>query len=360
MPAAALDELGLCWLLGNAPVPMGTASRVEFDAAFAFAVHAWQLSPTLVPRIVDWAGTAGEDQRIARLRALAMATSALGAVQMTLCRRVAADLEREDIPYCLLKGSAVRVTAYPNPADRCGLDVDIAVPTPYLAAAEQAIRDQGFVPASLLDGGRHFRLVDPEERAVVEAEHYELACLVRRQRLHDMPAAVRAAVEQSIEMVRPWHHDGDSLGCYVTLDVHHGLSLDIPVDEVVKGSRPASGPDGQLRVPSVGWMLFHLIFKIYWEGAHNYRKGAYQYADLIRVLELADDEAVGQVLDLLERYVLQAAGHYVLRRVPEEFRGRVPERLANFVRTARVAPDGVFPSDVNDVGDMWPKLWGHR
>jgi hypothetical protein len=355
-----LDDLGLCWLIGDSPVGGRAASGAEFAAVFDFAVHAWQLSPTLVTRVSQWAADEGDADGLARLQSLAVATSALGAVQMTLCRRVAAALDQEEIPYCLLKGSAVRVTAYPDPAARCGLDVDIAVPAPYLAAAEQVIAAHGFYPASLVDGGRHFRLVDPEERAAVESTHYELACQVRRQRVRDVPATVRAAVEQWMDVLKPWHLDGGDLGCYVTLDVHHGLSLDIPVDEVVERATIVTVPGGRLRVPPVSWMLFHLIFKIYWEGAHNYRKGVYQYADLVRLLRVADDKAVAELLDLLERYVLQAAGHYVLRRLPDEFETPLPPPLTKFVAAARTAPTDVFPNEVNDVGDMWPKLWGHR
>jgi hypothetical protein len=356
-----VDVAHLCWLLNEDPVPRKRATSEEFEVARDFAAHAWQLSPVLVPRILSWARGAAPEQDAADLTALARAASALAAVQFALCRRVVDEFGRQGIPHALIKGSAVRVTAYQqDPLSRCGLDVDIAVPAPYLEAAQEVTRRQGFVAGSLLEGGRHFRTVDEDERAAVEATHYELACLVRRQRVQGVSPDLQAAIERAMPVLRPWHHLGPDLGCYVTLDVHHGICLDIPVDELVAGARPVPAGDGQVNVPAPAWMLFHTIFKLYWEGAHNYRKGAYQYADLIRLLPLAAEDDQLELIDLLSRYELEAAGFYTLRRLPDEFGVALPPALAAFVQHAWAAPKDAFPSEVNDVGDMWAKIWGHR
>jgi hypothetical protein len=356
---STMDQARLCWLLGD-KTPKRRATKAEYLIAREFAFKAWQISPVLVPRILKWAGDRARPEESDALEALATATSALGAVQWALCQRVVSGLSRAGIPYCLLKGSAVRIAAYDDPRTRCGLDIDIGVPAAHLAHAEQVIAGEGFVAGSLVDDGRHFRTVDPQERIRVEEQHYELACLVRRQRVLGVRPDVRAAIERSIPVLRPWHLLDGELGCYVTLDVHHGICLDIPVDEMVASSRSVPVGEGTaVRVPSTAWMLFHVIFKLYWEGVHNYRKGAYQYADLIRLLARAQDQELDDLISLLDKFSLAIAGHYTLRRVPDDFGIPLPPRLDKFIEETRLSPVDLFPSDVNDMGDMWPKLWGH-
>jgi len=106
--------------------------------------------------------------------------------------------------------------------------------------------------------------------------------------------------------------------------------------------------------------VFHLIFKLYWEGVHNYRKGGYQYADLLRLIEHLSNKAALSLIDLLEKYRLEAAGYYVLRRLDTEFHFRLPPSLKEFIRVTSIAPSNEFPNEVNDLGDMWPKIWGYR
>jgi hypothetical protein len=355
-----LDEAGLCWLLTDHPVPTTDPTLDQFATAHQFTRAAWQLAPVLVPRICTWAERVAPAEDLAGLRALSTAVRTLGAVQLSLARRVTDSLTAAGVPHCLMKGSAVRIVGYDDPNSRCGLDVDLAVPAEYLEAAEHVIVDHGFLAGSLLEGGRHFRTVSEQERAEVEASHYELACLVRRQRIHGVRPDVRAAIENSMSVLRPWHQLDDDIACYVTLDVHHGICLDIAVDEMVSQARVVAVADGKVHVPTLPWMAFHVIFKLYWEGVHNYRKGAYQYADLIRLLARSTDEDDRQLVDLLERWSLDAAGHYTLRRLPTDFAVALSDPLARFVEQTRSAPVDCFPSDANDIGDMWPKLWGHR
>jgi hypothetical protein len=108
------------------------------------------------------------------------------------------------------------------------------------------------------------------------------------------------------------------------------------------------------------WAAFHLIFKIYWEGVHNYRKGAYQFADLVRLSPKLQGREVSRLADLLEQYGLEAAGFYVLRRLEPTFGATVSPELRALIDRLAVPPADRFPEEVNDLGDMWPKIWGVR
>jgi len=351
------------WLLGTTEPPQATNLDLdEFAAACEFARSCWQVLPVVAPRLFAWTGSRYLDRPLARqLQDLAASVKALAGVQMFLCRRFTRELERRQIPYTLLKGSAVRLLAYPRIDLRGGLDVDVGVPYNYLDEAEQVAVSQGFLPASLDASGRHFYRVDPFERSIVEANHYELACLVRRQVIRDLDPAVEDSIRRSIPLLKPWHLTAnDEVSCYVTLDVHHGLCLDIEVDPIVESARQWTSDSYSARIPQLEWSIFHLIFKIYWEGVHNYRKGAYQYADLVRLIPQVQGRTALALIDLLSKYRLEAAGYYVLRRIESEFGLSLSSELHSFLVTNSEPPQDEFPRDVNDLGDMWPKIWGVR
>jgi Uncharacterised nucleotidyltransferase len=352
------------WLLADGPVPHEEPpSRDELQAAYAFALSNWQVLPVVYPRLRAWLGDRyADDPLVEGLRDVYVGVQVLTGMQTRLCLRFVGELARSGIPYSLLKGSALRFSAYASPEQRGGLDVDVGVPFEFLADAEDVARSQGFLPAMLDAERRHFLQVDEEDRRAVEANHYELACLVRHQVIHDLPAEVEEAVRRSVDILAAWHvTPEDELGCYVTLDVHHGLCLDISVDPVVDSAQALESADfGTVYVPTPAWAAFHLIYKIYWEGVHNYRKGVYQYADLVRLAPQIRGDETDLLVALFERWALEAAGFYVLRRLESDFGLPLDGPLRSFVGRAALPPRGHFPSEVNDMGDMWPKIWGYR
>lgn len=295
-----------------------------------------------------------------KLKDLIVAIESLSKVHLWTCRKYTQALDAEGIPYSLIKGSAVKLVAYPSPFQRCGLDIDIGVPARFLKRAERVAYQLGFVSASLDETGRHFFPVDRELKAEVEANHYELACLVRKQTIEGFDESTENAIKNSIWFLKPWHTDEDGkIGCYSTLDVHHGLCLDIEVDSLVKNAVRWKGEGYSTNVPTKEWLIFHIIFKLYWEGVHNYRKGGYQYADLIRLSHHLHGRTALELVKLLSAYELEAAGYYVLRRLETEFAIPLSDEIKVYLRHAALAPEE-FPNEINDLGDMWPKLWGFR
>lgn len=358
-----LNDDRFAWLLGTGAPPSEVPGGADLEAAASFATECWQLLPEILPRLLAWGGRASQQSAdTQRLRDLATSIRMLSAVQYELCRRYTDELDKQRIPYVLLKGMAARLALYSEPTSRGSLDIDLGVPAAYLSEAERIATTQGFLPASLDPDRRHFHRVDPVERQRVEAEHYELACLVRQQTIDGLPPETAEAIRRSIPVLRPWHESPDgSLGCYVTVDVHHGLCLDITVDDVVSSARRSSGDSYSPLIPSPTWALFHLIFKIYWEGVHNYRKGGYQYADVVRLTSsILTDRDARQLVELLHAYGLRAAGYFVLRRLVSEFGLQLQPSLLEFLEENSHPPKDAFPLDENDLGDMWPKLWGYR
>lgn len=355
------------WLFGQAE-PSRPAGSLKSEAEFTAAWHAlrdnWQVLPVTAPRLSRWAAPALRKCPAAcEMKDRLASVTNFARVQLQVGERFARALEAAGIPYALLKGSAARFTAYPDPLARCGKDIDLVTTRRHLGRAEKVARDVGFVPSQWNPGKKCFHLADPGLRARVEAQHYELGFLVRRQVVEGLSAEDEAAIRRDMPSHYLWHEADDGrLACYVSTDIHHALSLDIPADGLLAAARRTDAGDVALRVPSPAWLVFHLIFKIYWEGVNTYRKGLYQFVDLLFALRGFEEADCADLVALLEEYHLQVAAYYVLRRLETDLGEPIPDPLAGFVEQLCFTPEGeeVSAKDFNDMGDMWPKLWGYR
>lgn len=110
-------------------------------------------------------------------------------------------------------------------------------------------------------------------------------------------------------------------------------------------------------MPSLPWLAFHVIYKLYWEGVHAYGKGLYQYADLCRIVRCMSASDMEGLVVLLDEANLRAAAFYVLRRLPTDFGTTLPAILAQYVRDCG-KPDHCDAVACNDLGDMWEKAMG--
>jgi hypothetical protein len=353
----------LLWLFGTSgSLPRRRLDKEDLEAACKFVLHCWPVLPLTGPKLLALAQRSNFDgPSIQQVSDRTTALTLLARLQAKLCQRLATEFDRQQVPYVLLKGSAARFVAYSDAAQRCGLDIDIGIPRSYLGLAEQVVRALGFVPAQWSPETRHFIPANPILRAIVESRHYELGYYVRSQVIENLGPDVEAAVRRALPMDYLWCLTRDNKpACFVTLDLHHGLCLDIQVDPLVASAyRPAGKHDTPL-VPPPEWIAFHLIYKIYWEGSHEYRTGGHQYADLLRILPLCQGEHETALLKLLAHYRLEVAGYYVLRRIESDFRIRLSDTLRSFLSENERAPTNGAPIDLNDLGDMWPKLWGYR
>lgn len=352
------------WLFAPGPVPPGLDRPTvdDFAQACVVVLAEWQALPAVAGKLLAWGGKHAADSEAARrVKDRDAALRALSGVQMMLASRLVGELSAAGIKYVFLKGSAVRFTAYADPADRVGKDLDIAVGAADLERAEAIAVSLGFEPAEWDYDTRHFHSPDPVLRKMVEAQHYELGFLARRQRVSGLSAEDDAAIRRDMPDQMIWHLMPDGgLGCYVTIDIHHGLSLDIDAAPIIAGARMVNAGGMTVCVPSPGWLAFQIMFKLYWEGVHNYRKGVYQYADLARMIPALSDADFAEFERLMQQHTLEAAGHYVLRRLSSDLAMPENAALSRFLARTAAVPTGVEPGACNDYGDMWPKIWGVR
>jgi len=352
------------WLLApTAPPSRSPRSEAEARDACAFAYDNWRVLPALLPRLERWLGKRASAALLDPLRHRAAAARALAELEETCQRQFRDAFERRDIPHVFLKSSAVRWLAYDDPHERCGWDVDIGVPRTALNGARAVARDLGYFEAEGFVDPPWFRRANPALRAEVERDHYELGFLVRRIRVRGLEPAVEAAIRAHVTAGgrTSWHlTSGGDLACYVVADIHHGISPEISVDPILAASRDTEVHGMRLCLPRPAWLLMHLIYKIYWEGVHEYGKGGYQYADLCRLVPIVDDGEVECLRAIAARFRLEAAVFFVLRRLETEFALPLGAALQRVLADASSPGDGLDPIAQNDLGDMWGKLWGGR
>lgn len=353
---------GFAWLLGTMGRVPEAPNPAEFASACEFGLSAWQVLPAIGGRLLAWGNHAlAEGAAAKRVRDRMVSLDVLGRFQLRMCARLLEAFQHRSIPYALLKGSAVRFAAYPDPKQRMGKDFDIAVPRRFLHRAEQAAQDCGLVPAQWSPSKKRFHQADPILRSMVEAQHYELGFLVRRQVATDLTEAEDRAIRRDLDSQFIWHlTDENELACYISIDLHHGLSLEVDVEPLVDEAMPFKWNGFPIKLSPPEWTLFHLIYKIYWEGVHNYGKGAYQFADLVRLLPSTTQQTFARLVQMLQAHRLEAAGYFVLRRLKQNFGLSLPPEIETFLDDASRPPPDREPFQVNDLGDMWPKLWGAR
>jgi hypothetical protein len=355
-----LDELFITLMAGGRP-PAAPLSAEGSAALLVRILDNWQVLPALSADLVEGelAGilSTGDHARLARAR---LAVSAFEKAQIVGCAPFLAALDDHEIRYSLLKGAAAACLIYPERHMRAAWDFDLGVAWDDAPAAEALALQSGFHQAQRdPDLGRFYR-ADRELRAIVEDSHFELGFLARRLEVINLPLETKAAIREESWTHQFWHDaDTDLPWCYAVVDIHHKLSLDIELGGLLASAWRKTGSDWALSVPDPAWFGAHLIFKLYWEGVHQYGKGLYQYQDLIRLLPMLDEAAFARLRAVLEHHHLVAAGYHVLKHV-SDFGLDLPPHIESFVCEARTPASGTDPIETNDLGDVWPKLWGRR
>jgi hypothetical protein len=354
----------LALMAGREPVPAVRRSPMESQALVEQLLDCWRILPSISASIFESSlQTILQPAEFLRLRNAWLAVSAFSKAQLVGFQPVIDEFERSGIFYSLLKGSAAGYRLYEQPFFRTSWDFDLGVSRRDIRAAEDLALQLGFRPAQKNFNKKRFEQADRTLRSAVETQHYELGFLVRRLEVTNL-------TDEALEAIRavraePWTHhfwenvDSARPWCYSILDIHHAISLDIGLNELLSSTKTVSSGTSKARIPDDAWLAAHLIFKIYWEGVHSYAKGLYQFADLVRIVPFLDSDKFTSLIAILERYGMIAAGHYVCRRLPA-FGVALPEHIKAFVQDTFIPPSGADPNRLNDLGDMWAKLWGQR
>jgi hypothetical protein len=355
--AAPPSEAHLVRLLAGQAPEAGKPEPGNSAALLASLLANWQILPALEPTLLDAALVEEDHVRFVRGR---LAVTAFVQAQIAGCAAFLAALDSAGIRYALLKGAAAGCLLYPERHLRGAWDFDLGVGWDDLEEAEALALDCGFHQAQRDPERGRFVRADRALRAIVEESHFELGFLARRLRVTNLPDDTRAAIRDEPWTHQFWHDaTTDSPWCYAVVDIHHKLSLDIELGGLLACSWQKPYPDHVIGLPDFAWFGAHLIFKLYWESVHTYGKGLYQYADLVRLVPLLDPITFLRMVSILRDHNLIAAGYHVLKHLPR-FGVAVPAHVAEFLAEASVAPPGTDPIDTNDLGDLWPKLWGRR
>ena len=351
LTANKLSEDEYCKLL-SASVEY-KASAVEFPK---FVFRNWQVQSLVSSNLMQGMDKDKSSSR-EKLFHTTNAIRAFSKVQlnalMEVCRAFSGQIE-----YSLLKSSALRVAYYDDPISRVGWDIDIAVDKENIPAATVKLQALGYEFSQFDSQTKHFSPADPMLRAAVEAKHYELGFLARRNRITGLSQEQMDSISRVHSDGGQWHIGSDGqFYCYTTVDVHHGLSLDLSVANLVKEGVEIEFEGQGISIPRASWLAFHVIYKIYWEGVHAYGKGLYQYADLVRLIKKLSEVEVLNLIKLIDDSNLRVAALYVLRRLPYHFDTLLHPHLQNYLDTT-MPKVGSDPMKLNDLGDMWEKLWG--
>jgi hypothetical protein len=348
-------------IAGAVPAPRKTRKAGDSANLLKGFLESWQILPSIplsvlhdtLPKLL----TAGDHLRLTRAY---LAVVAFEKAQIAGCRDFLASLRRAGIRYSLLKGAASACLLYPERFMRAAWDFDLGVAWEDLGLAEQLALDSGFHQAQRDPDKPRFYRADRELRAIVEESHFELGFLVRRLLPTNLDSETRAAIAAEPWTHQFWHDSQTSEPwCYAVVDIHHKLSLDIELTDLLATAQTVECGGEQISVPSIAWSTAHLIYKLYWEGVHKYGKGLYQYADLIRLVSRLDGSSFTTVAEILDRYNLVAGGYYTLKHLVD-FGVTLPPHIDAFLEAACTPPAGADPIEINDLGDVWPKLWGAR
>ena len=351
----------IAFIVGATPQPLKRRPPAVSAAIVNRLLACWQILPSVSDEFIT--GAAGKillpnDHR--RLVQARLAVIAFQKAQIVGCRPLMQALEHSGLHYSLLKGAAAACVLYPERYMRAAWDFDIGVAWNDLPAAEALAIETGFHQAERDAESNRFYRANRQLRAIVEKDHYELGYLVRRLQVTNLSAETLEAIRTEKWTHQFWHDtDSDAPWCYAAADIHHSMSLEIGLDELLATSRRITVANEPVRVPNEVWQAVHLIYKLYWEGVHNYAKGLYQYSDLVRLLPKLNAAHFARVVDILETYNLVAAGYHTLKHL-HKFGVVLPPHIVNFIADAQYPPAGSDPNGLNDLGDVWPKLWGRR
>lgn len=347
-------------IAGVAPDANAARSAEDSCALLALLLDSWQILPSLTPEVLNGLAAVMTPDDHARTVRACIAVTAFERAQIAGCRDFLGSLQQAGIRYSLLKGAASACFLYPARHMRAAWDFDLGVTWSDLKAAEGLALKSGFHQAQRDPDIPRFYRADRQLRAIVEESHFELGFLVRRLQPTNLDAETKAAIAAEPWAYQFWHDaESGAPWCYAVVDIHHKLSLDIELDDLLAHVQMVECAGERLCVPDLAWSTAHLIYKLYWEGVHKYRKGLYQYADLIRLMPRLDVASFGRTVAILDKYNLVAGGYYTLKHLAD-FGAALPPFVQHFVHDASMPPEGADPIDINDLGDVWPKLWGRR
>ncbi len=280
-------------------------------------------------------------------------------LQQADARAISGALSGHGIRHAFVKGAGYRELFYrPAWIRLCG-DSDLLVGRADLEAVRALMHGLGFDHAACTLDYQGFRPAHPGEIADTEAQHYELAQLVKSSRLVNAPDWL---FEPAFERRAPYTYERSAGGILFrsVVDVHWALHFSLQGERPLDSAVAAPLADGgTLPVLGAGWSLFVSAFKLYYEAFDRPGYGLHHLVDLAALLRqgLAPEEW-GRVAGLTARHGYEAALFYTLSAA-EALVGAavVPSDLME--SWSRLPPGGT-DTTVRDFGDFVPAMLGRR
>jgi hypothetical protein len=226
---------------------------------------------------------------------------------------ISATLTRHRIRHAFIKGAGYRELLYqPRWIRLCG-DSDLLIDRSDIESVRFLLHQIGFEHAACAIGYRNFRRAFPHEITSTEAEHYELAQLVKTCRLTNAPDWL---LGPDFEAGAPFifERTPDGVLFRSVLDVHWALHFILQDESPLDTTFNVRLDDGgELPVLGLEWSLFITAFKLYFEAFDRPGYGLHHLTDLAAILRCASDGLDWQIIDgLVQRHGLQAPVFYTL------------------------------------------------
>jgi hypothetical protein len=273
--------------------------------------------------------------------------------------QISRTLKAHGVRHALVKGAGYRRLLYQPPWIRLCGDADLLIDAANIEIVRGLMHGLGFQHAACTLDYQGFRLARQDEIIQTEAEHYELAQLVKSSRLTNTPDWLFGP---EFERRAPYTYErqGEDVVFRSVVDVHWALHFSLqyerPLDSVVE----VPLDEGEtLPILSPGWSLFVSAFKLYYEAFDRPGYGLHHLVDIAgllhRGLEPEDWALVGE---LTARHGYQAALFYTLAAA-EGLVGApvVPAELIQDWSRLEPAEPG---APVRDLGDFVPWMLGRR
>lgn len=298
-------------------------------------------------------------QTLARWRADARHAELQYCLQRADAVQISDALSARGVRHAFVKGVGYRELFYrPAWTRLCG-DADLLVDAANLERVRALMHDLGFQHAACTLDYQHFRLARVDEIIETEAQHYELAQLVKSSRLTNAPDWLFGP---DFERRAPYTFERLPEGVVFrsVVDVHWALHFSLqderPLDRLV--AAPLAG-GGSLPVLGLGWSLFVSAFKLYFEAFDRPGYGLHHLTDLAAMLRqqpTPDDWAL--IDDLTRRRGFEAAMFYTLSAAEALVGEPVvpPELIEAWSQLQPVEPGG----QTRDFGDFTPSMLGRR
>lgn len=361
IPVSELSCDKFSWLLTPSGVPSHAIhSNEELKEACLFLDKCWRILPGIMPRFISWIDDkVDKSSELLKIKQEAIALEKYGQLQNQLLCSLVERLNNDDLPYVLLKGSALRMSVYNNPVERIGGDIDIAISADHLDKCKSIVDKIGYKAVQWHPDERKFKKANPIIRKITESRHYELGFYVYSFLLDDILSDVESAIFSQIEkQPMMWFvDDNGKLGCHMRLDIHHGIShgRKMMADHIIEDFNVITVNNIKYSIPRPSWLLLHLIFKVYWEGLDS-KNVLHHYADICRLITQVSGSEYKHFSNLIAARNLEIETYFVVRRLQSNLKTELPQEFKVFLEDiSSLLKEN--SKKRNGRKDMWIKLW---